>query len=186
MDALEKVFFPLRSNKAKVAQFFHMIAKIIGVIVKDKRPTLWLNTDLNTYLREQDGPGRERGASLAGASQLRDIPDDSNRDRRGAVRQLLSGFAVVHMLDPDGRKGRYRLAQLRDISTTGIGLSLSGSDPEGFADGREFEILFQFAEQKKPLHMACTACRKALDEAGMVIGAAFRNPLGSLAEVGYQ
>jgi hypothetical protein len=161
-----------------------MIAKIAGVIVKDKSPTLWLNTDLDSYLREQDGPARERLASLGRSSQTRGTLDDSGRDRRGAVRQLLSGFAVVHMLDPDGRKGRYRLAQLRDISTTGIGLSLSGSDPESFADGHEFEILFQFAEQKKPLHMACTACRKALDEAGMIIGAVFRNPLGSLGEIG--
>ena len=149
---------------------------------KEKRPTLWLNTDLDAYLREQDGPGR--GGIASSGRARKDVLDD--RDRRGAVRRLLSGFAVVHMLDPDGRKGRYRLAQLRDISTTGIGLSLSGSDPESFADGHEVEILFQFPEQKKPLHMACTACRKALEEAGVFIGAVFRNPLGSLAEVGYQ
>lgn len=151
--------------------------------MKDKRPTLWLNTDLDSYLREHDGPGSEKYDSSVGHSHSQDIPDDTGRDRRRAARQLLSGFAVIHALDPDGRKGRYRVAQLRDISTTGIGLRLNATDPEGFSEGREFEILFQFADHKKPLHMACTACRKALDEAGMIIGAVFRTPLGSLAEI---
>lgn len=151
--------------------------------MKDKRPTLWLNTDLDSCLREQDGHGSEEVASLRGHSRSRNIPDDTSRDRRMATRQLLSGFAVIHTLDPDGRKGRYRVAQLRDISTTGISLRLNATDPESFTAGREFEILFQFADHKKPLHMACTACRKALDEAGMIIGAVFRNPLGSLAEI---
>ena len=151
-----------------------------------KNPPLWLNTDLDAYLRQQDDPGYKTKEVQNGDAAHWNAHDDGPQERRRAARQLLSGFAVVHMLDPDGRKGRYRLAQLRDISTTGIGLSLSGSDPESFSDGREFEVLFQFADHKKPLHMACTACRKALDEAGMIIGAVFRNPLGSLAEVGYQ
>jgi len=167
-----------------VAQIFHKIRKIIGVSVKDKRSTLWLNTDLDSYLRDHDGPGSEKLDSSGGHSHSRDIPDDSSRDRRRAVRQLLSGFAVIHALDPDGRKGRYRVAQLRDISTTGIGLRLNATDPDSFGDGREFEILFQFSEHGKPLHMACTACRHALDETGLAIGAVFKNPLTSLAEIG--
>jgi hypothetical protein len=165
-----------------MAQFFHMIAKIcMGVSMTQKRPLLWLNTDLDRYLRDQDGSGGE--ATAAPGAPLQTIADDSAQDRRRATRQLLSGFAVVHTLDPDGRKGRYRVAQLRDISTTGIGLRLNSTEPESFTEGREFEVLFQFSDQGKPLHMACTACRKALDEAGVIIGAVFRNPLGSLAEI---
>ena len=156
-----------------------MIAKIcMGVSVTQKRPPLWLNTDLDRYLRDQDESG---GEALAAPSAP--LADGSAQDRRRATRQLLSGFAVVHTLDPDGLKGRYRVAQLRDISTTGIGLHLNATEPENFKEGREFEVLFQFSDHGKPLHMACTACRKALDEAGVIIGAVFKNPLGSLAEV---
>jgi len=146
-----------------------------------KRPFLWLNTDLDRYLREQDASGGEAMAAPSASPQP--LAEDRAQERRRATRQLLSGFAVVHTLDPDGRKGRYRVAQLRDISTTGIGLRLNSTEPEGFKEGREFEVLFQFSDQGKPLHMACTACRKALDEAGVIIGAVFRNPLGSLAEI---
>lgn len=145
--------------------------------MKDKRSTLWLNTDLDSCLREKDGPGSEEVTSSG-------IPGDTFRDRRRAARQLLSGFAVIHTLDPDGRKGRYRVARLHDISTTGIGLRLNAIDPDSFGDGREFEILFQFSEHGKPRHMACNACRHALDEAGLAIGAVFKNPLMSLVEIG--
>lgn len=109
--------------------------------------------------------------------------DDGSGDRRKSPRRSLSGFAVIHTLDPDGRRGRYRVAQLRDISTHGIGLHLSATDPESFGMGREFEILFQFPEQGKPLHRACTACRHAADEAGLSIGAIFQSPFASLAGV---
>lgn len=146
-----------------------------------KRPFLWLNTDLDRYLRGQDDSGGEVVAAPSAPPQT--SADDSPQDRRRATRQLLSGFAVVHTLDPDGRKGRYRVAQLRDISTTGIGLHLNSTEPESFMAGREFEVLFQFSDQGNPLHMACIACRKALDETGVIIGAVFRNPLGSLAEI---
>ncbi len=148
-----------------------------------QKPPLWLNTDLEAYLREQDDPG-QTARNVERRTAHRDGRDDVSHDRRRSARQMLSGFAVVHMVDGDGRTGRYRLAQLRDISTTGIGLRLNAAEPDSFAEGREFEILFQFSDHGKPLHMACTACRKALDEAGVIIGALFKNPLGSLAEVG--
>jgi hypothetical protein len=152
------------------------MAKIIGVFVKDERPTIWLNTDLDSYLREQDGPGSEKFASRGKSPHIQNIPDDSNRDRRKAVRQVLSGFAVIHTLDPDGRKGRYRVARLHDISSTGIGLRLNATDPDSFSNGREFEILFQFSEHGKPQHMTCTACRHAMEETGLVVGAVFKSP----------
>jgi hypothetical protein len=159
------------------------MAKIIGVFVKDKRPTIWLNTDLDSYLSEQDGPGGEKFAPRGESPHIQNIPDDSNRDRRKAVRQVLSGFAVIHTLDPDGRKGRYRLARLRDISSSGIGLRLNSTDPDSFKYGREFEILFQFSEHGKSQYMACTACRHAMDETGLVVGAVFKNALVSLTDV---
>jgi hypothetical protein len=109
--------------------------------------------------------------------------EECPQERRKSVRQFLSGFAVVHTLDPDGRRGRYRLAQLLDISTTGIGLRLNAPDPDNIVERCEFEILFQFSDNEKPLHMACTACRKAWDEAGVIIGAMFSNPLRLLAGV---
>ena len=131
--------------------------------MRGKRPTVWLNTDLDFYLREQDGLGAKKFASSGNISTVQGIADDGGGERR---------------------KGRYRLAQLRDISTTGIGLRLNAAEPDSFGEGREFEILFQFSEHARPLHMACTACRKTLDEAGMVIGALFKNPLRSLVEIG--
>lgn len=152
--------------------------------MQQKRPPLWLNTDLDNYLLEQDGCGAKAVPAPDKDVPPKSLLDDETQDRRSAARKFLSGFAVIHTVDPDGKKGRYRVAQLRDISTTGIGLRLNAADPESFKEGREFEILFQFADHGKPLHMACTACRKALDEAGLIIGAVFRNPLGSLAEVG--
>jgi len=159
-----------------------MIAKNFkGVSVTQKRPPLWLNTDLNSYLREQDGHGDMIHASPVEAPAMHAVPADGTKERRRAERQLLSGFAVVHTLDPDGRKGRYRVAQLRDISASGIGLRLNSAEPESFREGREFEVLFQFSEREKPLHMACTACRQALDEAGVIIGAVFRNPVPDFA-----
>ena len=160
-----------------MARFFQRALKIIGVFVKDKRPTVWLNTDLDAYLREQDGSGNEKFASSGERLHFHDHPDDSGRDRRKAVRQLFSGFAVIHTLDPDGRKGRYRVARLRDISSSGIGLRINATDPDSFGYGREFEVLFQFSEPGKPQHVACTACRHAIDEAGLVVGAVFKSPL---------
>jgi len=152
--------------------------------VKCKHPTVWLNTDLDSYLREQDGSGAKKYVSSGNISSAQNISNDGRGERRKAARRLLSGFGVVHTVDPDGRKGRYRLAQLRDISTTGIGLRLNAAEPDSFGEGREFEILFQFLDHAKPLHMACTACRNTLDEAGVVIGALFKNPLRSLVDIG--
>ena len=149
-----------------------------------KTTPLWLNTDLDAYLRQQDDPGYMTNGVPNVRTARRETRNDIPQERRRSVRQMLSGFAVVHMVDADGRAGRYRLAQLRDISTTGIGLRLNSAEPDNFGEGREFEILFQCSDHGKPLHMACTACRKALDEAGVVIGALFKNPLNSLAEVG--
>ncbi len=149
--------------------------------MKQKRPPLWLNTDLNLYLRAQDDSSSKNADVRNGVH--RDNREECPQDRRKSVRKFLSGFAVVHTLDPDGRRGRYRLAQLLDISATGIGLRLNAPDPGNFVEGREFEILFQFSDNEKPLHMDCTACRKAWDEAGVIIGAMFSNPLGSLAGV---
>lgn len=137
-----------------------------------------MNTDLDLYLREQDGQCDMTDASPEDSPVM---PSDNVKDRRRAERQLLSGFAVVHTLDPDGRKGRYRVAQLRDISSTGIGLRLNSTEPESFREGREFEVLFQFSERGKPLQIACTACRQVLDEAGVVIGAVFKSPVPDFA-----
>ena len=156
----------------------------MGVSVTRKTTPLWLNTDLDAYLRQQDDPGYTTNDAPNMRAAHGDARDDISQERRKSVRQVLSGFGVVHMVDTEGRTGRYRLAQLRDISTTGIGLRLNSAEPDNFGEGREFEILFQFSDHGKPLHMACTACRKALDEAGVVIGALFKNPLNSLAEVG--
>jgi len=170
------------SGEFGMAQFFHILAKKFnGVSVTQKRPPLWLNTDLDRYLREQGGPGDMAPASPEEPPVMHAAPADGTKDRRRAERQLLSGFAVVHTLDPDGRKGRYRVAQLRDISASGIGLRLNSTEPESFRTGREFEVLFQFSEHGKPLQMACTACRQVLDEAGVIIGAVFRNPVADFA-----
>jgi len=146
--------------------------------VKDiRRPSLQQTDSAGEATGDFDDPGgRLYSLSLH--------PEDNFRDRRKATRLLLSGFAVIHTLDPDGRKGRYRVARLHDISTTGIGLRLNATDPDNFRDGREFEILFQFTEHGKPRHMTCIACRHAMEETGLAIGAVFRNPLMSLAEIG--
>lgn len=148
-----------------------------------KRPPLWLNTDIDDYLRKNEENGASAVSDANADVPIRSFGGDGSKDRRSATREFLSGFAVIHTLDPDGNKGRYRLVRLCDISTAGIGLRLNAADPESFHEGREFEILFQFAGHGKPLHMACTACRKALDETGMIIGAVFKTPLRSLAEV---
>ncbi len=162
---------------------FQVSAKFNGANVTQKRPPLWLNTDLDPYLRAQDDSTSQNADVRNGQSGHRDNREECLQERRKSARKFLSGFAVVHTLDPDGRKGRYRLAQLLDISTTGIGLRLNATDPHNFVERREFEILFQFSDNGKPLHMACTACRKALDDAGVIIGAMFRNSLESLDEV---
>lgn len=172
---------PPGSDEFGMAQFFHMFAKNFkGVSVTQKRPPLWLNTDLESYLREQDGRV-DMSTPAAGPQAMQSASADGTADRRRAERKLLSGFAVVHTLDPDGRKGRYRVAQLRDISSSGIGLRLNSTEPESFRAGREFEVLFQFSERGKPLQMACTACRQVLDEAGLIIGAVFRAPVPDFA-----
>lgn len=151
--------------------------------MKDTRRPSLLDTDREPYVHDQTGTAASPEGRRDTLTSLRLLPEDGFGDRRKAVRQLLSGFAVIHSLDPDGRKGRYRVAQLRDISTTGIGLRLNAPDPGSFMEGREFEILFQFSEHAKPRHMTCTTCRCSMDEAGMVIGAIFRNPLRSLGEI---
>jgi len=104
------------------------------------------------------------------------------QDRRSSPRHDISVFAVVHTADCDGRTGRYRVAQLRDVSATGIGLRFSTAEPERFKEGREFEILFQFSDQAKPLRLDCVACRKVMDAAGLIIGAAFREPIPNFGD----
>lgn len=97
-------------------------------------------------------------------------------ERRACCRRKVAVPAVVHTMDQDGRTGRYRVAELRDISTSGIGLRFDGPEREQIHIGRDFEVLFQVAERMAPMRMACTACRKVLDGAGVVVGAVFREP----------
>lgn len=160
-----------------MAQFFHMVTENFqGVPVTDNRPPQWLNTDPDRSLCEEPvvpaspGSPREEG-----------WPCRPGKERRAALRRSLSVFAVIHTLEQDGRKGRYRVAQVRDISATGIGLLLNAGEPESFKAGREFEVLFQFSEHAKPLHLACTACRRVMDDVGVIIGAVFRGPVPDLA-----
>ena len=149
----------------------------------DKRPPQCLNADRDRDLNEQfvDAaspiPIRE-GSGPSGPSDHAGIP---GKERRAASRRSLSVFAVIHTLEQDGRKGRYRVAQVRDISATGIGLMLNAGEPESFKAGREFDVLFQFSEHAKPLHLACTACRRVMSDVGVVIGAVFRGPVPDLA-----
>lgn len=97
-------------------------------------------------------------------------------ERRACCRRKVAVPAVVHTTDQDGRKGRYRVAEMRDISSSGVGLRFDGPEREQIHIGRDFEVLFQFAERMAPVRMACTACRKVLDGAGVVVGAVFREP----------
>lgn len=108
--------------------------------------------------------------------------DPAKEERRAACRRKISVPAVVHTLAQDGRTGRYRVAQLQDISVTGIGLRFESTEREHFKEGREFEVLFQLGDHSSPLRMACKACRKVLDEAGVVIGAVFKESLPDLHE----
>lgn len=104
------------------------------------------------------------------------------QERRTSRRHDVSVFAVVHTMDPDGRTGRYRVAQLRDVSATGIGLRFSSSEQERFREGRMFEVLFQFSDQAKPLRLDCVARRKVADDTGLLIGAAFAEPIANFGD----
>ena len=97
-------------------------------------------------------------------------------ERRACCRRSVAVPAVVHTTDQDGRTGRYRVAEMRDISSSGIGLRFEGSEREPLHIGRDFEVLFQFAERMAPMRMACTACRKVGDGTGFVVGAVFHEP----------
>ncbi|KAF5042586.1 hypothetical protein DSECCO2_511090 [anaerobic digester metagenome] len=103
-------------------------------------------------------------------------------ERRGCRRSKVGVPAVVHTSEQDGRTGRYRVAEVRDISATGIGLRFEGSERESMRVGRAFEILIQLGGQANPMRMACTACRKVLDEAGVIVGAVFNEPVSGLDE----
>jgi len=148
--------------------------------VTDNRPPQLLNADFDRFLREESD-----GAASPGTAAADSGPSDQagrpGEERRAASRRNLSVFAVIHTLEQDGRKGRYRVAQVRDISATGIGLLLNAGEPESFKAGREFDVLFQFSEHAKPLHLACTACRRVMGDVGVIIGAVFRGPVPDLA-----
>lgn len=146
----------------------------------DNRPPQWLKADPDRSMREEAADAASPGSTGKdpGSSGQAVRPGE---ERRAASRRSLSVFAVIHTLEQDGRKGRYRVAQVRDISATGIGLLLNAGEPESFKEGREFDVLFQFSEHAKPLHLACTACRRVMGDVGVIIGAVFRGPVPDLA-----
>jgi hypothetical protein len=102
-------------------------------------------------------------------------------ERRNAVRHAVCTPAVVYTSGQDGRTERYRVAQMSDISTSGVGLRVA-SDREDLKEGKKFEILFQLAGYANPLRLTCTACRKAFDGTGLMIGAVFNEPVPGLGE----
>lgn len=162
------------------------------------RIPLWLNAELERELRRlAAGSGtplstlvedalREfmvRNAALqAGPSHADDAQCTYDGDRRGCRRCKVGVPAVVHTTEQDGRTGRYRVAEVRDISASGIGLRFEGTERESMRVGRAFEILVQLGGQANPVRMACTACRKVLDEAGVIIGAVINEPAVGLDE----
>lgn len=167
------------------------------------RTPLWLNADLERELRRlASGSGTslstlvedvlrefmERNAALQGGNaQARSSPAADaecayDGERRSCRRCKIGVPAVVHTTEQDGRTGRYRVAEVRDISATGIGLRFEGAEREHMRVGRAFEILIQLGGQANPVRMACTACRKVLDEAGVIIGAVINEPVKGLDE----
>lgn len=103
-------------------------------------------------------------------------------ERRACCRRKVAVPAVVHTSDQGGRTGRYRMAELQDISSSGVGLRFAGDGREVIGVGREIEVLFQLVERMAPVRLACTVCRKAIDGAGVVVGAMFMEPFTGLEE----
>lgn len=158
------------------------------------RTPLWLNTDLELQLR--------RIASDCGISfptlveealhdyMLRRTPAQYSEDAapvdRGAAerrrwpRVRLGVPAVVHTAEPNGRNGRYRTAEVRDISPAGIGLRFDSAERGYMRVGRVFEILVQLGEHSRPVCLVCTTCRKVLDGASLMVGAVFNEPVPDL------
>lgn len=162
------------------------------------RTPLWLNAGLERELRRlASGSGtplstlvedalREfvvRNAALQGSQTPEaDAGCVYGRERRGCRRCKVGVPAVVHTTEQDGRTGRYRMAEVRDISASGIGLRFEGSEREHMRVGRAFEILIQLGGQANPMRLVCTACRKVLDGAGVIIGAVINEPVTGLDE----
>ena len=101
-------------------------------------------------------------------------------ERRSCCRRKVSVPAVVHTLEQEGRMGRYRVAEVRDISSSGIGLRFDNLDHDQMGIGREFEVLFQLSDCRDPQRMSCTACRRNLDHGGVFVGAAFSEPYNGM------
>lgn len=97
-------------------------------------------------------------------------------ERRACRRRKVALPAVVRASAQDGDTVPYRLAEIRDISSAGIGLRFESAEPECLHVGREFEVLFQLSARENSVRLACTACRKFRDGAGLVIGAMFSEP----------
>jgi hypothetical protein len=106
----------------------------------------------------------------------------SGCERRTCRRRKVTAPAVVHTSEQEGRTGRYRVAELRDISSSGIGLRFGASERNQIRVGSEFEVLFQLAERVNPVRMVCRACRKVIDEAGIIVGAVFSEPFTDLEQ----
>jgi hypothetical protein len=101
-------------------------------------------------------------------------------ERRACCRHEVSVPAVVHTEEQDGRTGRYRVAEVRNISASGIGLRFENLNHDQMSVGRKFEVLFQLSENRDPQRMTCTACRRDLDSDAVYVGAAFSEPFNGM------
>lgn len=167
------------------------------------RTPLWLNAELERELRRlasdsgtplstlvedalrefmSRNTALQGGNAKIGPSPTAEAECGYDGERRRCRRCKVGVPAVVHTTEQDGRTGRYRVAEVRDISASGIGLRFEGAERENMRVGRAFEILIQLGGQANPMRMACTACRKVLDEAGVIIGAVINEPAIGLDE----
>lgn len=101
---------------------------------------------------------------------------DSDSERRAFERVDISIPAMLYVEEDGGASVRYQPASIRDVSPGGMrvvctGSSLCGRLISDFSADFEFEVIFSFSEEMKPVRFRCRAARIEVLEEELHIGA---------------
>jgi hypothetical protein len=123
-------------------------------------------------------------ASIVSQYLGRHVVPEGAEERRAFRRVDISIPAILY-LEEDGKASvRYQPANIRDVSPGGMrvvcsGRKLCGRLASEYASGLEFEVIFSFSEDMKPVRFRCKSVRMEVVNKDLHIGARI---IGSDAE----
>ena len=115
--------------------------------------------------------------SLVDQYVSRHVDFSADRDERRAFKRVdISIPAMIYVEEEGGAAVRYQPANIRDVSPGGMrvvcsGIKLCGRLASEYSNDMQFEVIFSFSEDMKPIRFRCKALRIELKNDELHIGA---------------